>query len=214
MAKRMSFLKALAPKTIDQMAITEVVDRIESLNKGIARFWSKSDGWAPVAAAGLLGKSRLDWQTSLSASLRLWIREPANALTSAELILAWANLGSLIEGTIKTLLSVWYETYKGDIENLKKANAYDHGKQAAHSPDGLALEKLRVYCKAKELLGAHGDALVELVQQRRNAIHAFKDRPIGDGLEFQVAIRGYLALLRNVNTRLPYPDDIYAPRER
>ena len=60
---------------------------------------------------------------SLSASLRLWIRDPADALTPAELILAWANLGSLVEGTIKTFLSVWYETYKGDIDNLKKANA-------------------------------------------------------------------------------------------
>lgn len=123
-------------------------------------------------------------------------------------------MGSLIEGTIKTLLSVWYETYKADVENLKKANAYDHGKQAAHSPDGLGLEKLRVYCKTKGLLSADGDALVDLVQQRRNAIHAFKDRPIGDGLEFQSAVRTYLALLRNVNARLPYPDDIYSPRER
>ena len=214
MAKPMSFLKAIVPKAINQMAITEVVDRIESLNKGIAKFWSKSGGWAPVATAGLLGKSRLDWQESLSGSLRLWIREPVNALTQAELILAWANLGSLIEGSIKTLLSVWYETYRGDIENLKKANAYDHSKQAAHSPDGLGLEKLRVYCKMKGLLGADGDALVELVQQRRNAIHAFKDRPIGDGLEFQNAVRAYLALLRSVNTRLPYPDDEYEPRER
>ncbi|HJU20623.1 MAG TPA: hypothetical protein VJ770_29590 [Stellaceae bacterium] len=210
----MSFPKALAPKMIDQMAITEVIDRIESLNKGIAKFWSKSNGWAPVAAAGLLGKSRLDWQASLSGSLRLWVRDPADALTPAELILAWANLGSLIEGTIKTLLSVWYETYKGDIENLKEANAYDYSKQAAHSPDGLGLEKLRVYCKARGLFGADSDALVELVQQRRNAIHAFKDRSIGNGLEFQNAVRGYLALLRNVNARLPYPDDIYAPRER
>ncbi|RUV84273.1 hypothetical protein EOA88_16905 [Mesorhizobium sp. M5C.F.Ca.IN.020.14.1.1] len=214
MTKPMSSLKALTPKTIDQMAITEVIDRIESLNKGIAKFWSMSDGWAPVAAAGLLGKSRLDWQVSLSGSLRLWIREPANALSSAELILAWANLGSLIEGSIKTLLSVWYETYKADIDNLKKVKAFDHSKQAAHSPDGLGLEKLRVYCKTQGLLGANGDALVELVQQRRNAIHAFKDRPIGDGLEFQGAVRGYLALLRNVNARLPYPDDNYVPRER
>jgi hypothetical protein len=198
----------------DQMPITEVIDRIESLNKGIATFWSKSDGWAPVAAAGLLGKSRLDWQASLSTSLRLWIRDPANALSPAELILAWANLGSLIEGSIKTLLSVWYETYKADIDNLKKANAFDHSKQVAHSPDGLGLEKLRVYCKAQGLLGADGDALVELVQQRRNAIHAFKDRPIGDGLEFQNTVRAYLALLRTVNARLPYPDDIYEPRER
>jgi hypothetical protein len=212
MMKPMSFLQALP--SIDQMAIGEVIDRIESLNKGIAKFWSKSDGWAPVAAAGLLGKSRLDWQASLSASLRLWIREPADTLTPAELILGWANLGSLIEGTIKTLLSVWYETYKGDIANLKKANVYDHNKQTAHSPDGLALEKLRIYCKAQGLLGADGDALVELIQRRRNAIHAFKDRPIGDGLEFQGAVRGYLTLLRNVNGRLPYPDDIYTPRER
>jgi hypothetical protein len=84
----MTFLKALAPKMVNQMTITEVIDRIESLNKGIAKFWSKSSGWAPVAAAGLLGKSRLDWQASLSGSLRLWIRDPADALTPAELILA------------------------------------------------------------------------------------------------------------------------------
>jgi|SRR5665213_18993 len=214
MAAPLSFVKKVAPKSVDAMAIAEVVDRIETLNQGIAKFWSKSNGWAPVAAAGLLGKSRLDWQVSLSGSLRLWIREPSNALTPAELILAWVNLGSLIEGTIKTLLSVWYETYKADIENLKKANAYDNAKQVAHAPDGLGLEKLRNYCKVKKLLSAKGDALVELVQQRRNAIHAFKDRPIGDGIEFQGAVRGYLVLLRTINRRLPYPDEMYEPRER
>jgi hypothetical protein len=211
---KLTFIKTATPQSFEDIPISEVIDRIESLNKGIAKFWSKSDGWAPVAAAGLLGKSRLDWQASLSGSLRLWIREPPDALTPAELILAWANLGSLIEGTIKTLLSVWYETYNSDIENLKKANAYDHAKQAALSPDGLVLEKLRNYCKNKGLLGADGDSLVELVQQRRNAIHAFKDRPIGDGIEFTKAARGYLGLLRYVNARLPYPDESYEPRER
>lgn len=214
MAVSLSFVKNIAPKSIDAMAIAEVVDRVEALNQGIAKFWSKSDGWAPVAAAGLLGKSRLDWQASLSGSLRLWLREPPNALTSAELILAWANLGSLVEGTIKTLLSVWYETFEADIDSLKKANAYDKAKQIAHAPDGLGLEKLRNHCKTKDLLGAEGDALVELVQQRRNAIHAFKDRPIGDGIEFQKAVRSYFALLRAINRRLPYPDAMYEPREQ
>jgi hypothetical protein len=133
MAKLLNIVKAAAQPPVDTMAIEEVIDRIVSLNRGIAKFWSKSDGWAPVAAAGLLGKSRLDWQASLSGSLRLWIHEPANALTKAELILAWANLGSLIEGTIKTLLSVWYETCQADIDNLKKANAYDNTKQVAHA---------------------------------------------------------------------------------
>jgi hypothetical protein len=199
---------------IHPMAITEVIDRIESLNLGIAKFWASSQGWAPASAAGLLGKSRLDWQTSLSGSLRMWIRNPANALTPAELILGWANLGSLLEGTIKTLLSVWYDDYESDIKPLKQAGAYDHKKQAAHSPDGLTLEKLRTFCASNGLLGSSGDALVELVQKRRNAIHAFKDRPIGDGLELQQAIRGYLTLLRNVNDMLPYPHESQRPRER
>jgi len=134
-------------------------------------------------------------------------------LTPAELILGWANLGALIEGTIKTLLSVWYETYKDDVDNLKATGAYDNYKQKAHSPDGLTLGRLRSYCKAHDLLGAAGDALAELVQHRRNAIHAFRDRPIGDGAELQLAIRSYLQFLRDVNSRLPYPDSIYEPRE-
>lgn len=73
---------------IDAMPISEVIDRIESLNLVIAKFWTKCDGWAPITAAGLLGKSRLDWQASLSGSLRLWVQEPEDALTPAELILA------------------------------------------------------------------------------------------------------------------------------
>ena len=65
---------------VTEFAIAEVIRRIEKLNGQIAKFWSKSDGWAPVAAAGLLGKSRLDWQVSLSGSLRLWMRDPAEVL--------------------------------------------------------------------------------------------------------------------------------------
>lgn len=198
----------------DEYGIEDVVSRIERLNLGIAKFWSKSKGWAPNSAADLLGRARLDWQVSLSGSLRIWLREPPNALTPGELILAWANLGSLIEGTLKTLLSVWYEAYRTDIENLKSSNAYDRKKDEAHSPDVLTIEHLRKYCLRQELLDDVDDELVKLVQERRNAIHAFKNRTIGNGLEFQKAVRGYLRLLRMVNDRLPYPDEIYEPRER
>ncbi len=46
--------------------------------------------------------------------------------------------------------------------------------------DRLTLEPLRQYCALREILNKEDLALVQLVQQRRNAIHAFKDRPIGD----------------------------------
>ena len=54
---------------------------------------------------------------------------------------------------------------------------------------------------------------IQTIQQRRNAIHAFKDRDIGTKEEFTNNIRIYLNILRYINYRLPYPDDIYAPRE-
>lgn len=198
---------------VSQFPIAEVIGRIEKLNGQFAEFWSKSDGWAPVVASGLLGKSRLDWQVSLSGTLHLWIREPGEAIMPAELILAWTNLGSLIEGTIKLSLSVYYETFKADIDNLKKVNAYNKKKQEPLTPDGLTLEPLRQYCALREILDNDDLALVQLVQQRRNAIHAFKDRPIGDKAEFEQAVRDYLQMLRNVIARLPNPGEEYVPVE-
>jgi hypothetical protein len=195
------------------MTIEEAVSRIEKLNSGLATFWAASDGWAPVEAAGLLTKSRLDWQVSLSKTLRLWLREPATALSDGELILAWSNLGSLVEGTLKLLLSVFYMDYKADLDTLKKASAFDHKKQKALSPDGLTLQPLKIFVKEHDLISADGNILVDLVQERRNTIHAFKDKPLGDGAEFQMAVRRYLTLLRRINERLPYPDSVYVPRE-
>jgi hypothetical protein len=195
------------------MSVIEAIDRIVALNRNLARFWRTADGWAPIEAAGLLSKSRLDWQVSLSRCLRLWIKTPHDRLEDGELILAWAKLGSLTEGTMKLFLSVFFQDYQKDIDGLKAAGAYHNQKQAPISPDGLSLDVMRAYFKKGELLGAEIDPYVELVQQRRNAIHAYKDRPIGDDQEFQAAVLSYLRMLREVNARLPYPDGIYAPQE-
>jgi hypothetical protein len=195
------------------MSVIEAIDRIEALNRNLVKFWRSANGWAPIESAGILSKSRLDWQVLLSRSLRLWIRTPPDHLEDGELILAWANLGSLTEGTMKLFLSVYYHDYQKDIDGLKSAKAYHHKKQALISPDGLSLDVMRAYFKNREILDAECDAYVELVQQRRNAIHAYKDRPIGDDQEFQSAVLSYLMMLRAVNSQLPYPDAIYVPQE-
>ena len=155
------------------MSVIETLGRIEALNRDLAQFWRTAHGWAPIEAAGLLSKSRLDWQVSLSSCLRLWIRTLPDRLEDGELILAWANLGSLTEGTLKLFLSVFYHDYQKDIDGLKAARVYHYKKQAPISPDGLTLDVMRVYFKKRELLGPEIDAYVELVQQRRNAIHAY-----------------------------------------
>lgn len=133
--------------------------------------------------------------------------------SAAELILAWANLGSLVEGTLKLFLSVYVDVYQGEIENLKKTNAVDNKKNAAKPAEGLGLDQLRRYFEQRALLNEVDLALVTRVQQRRNAIHAFKDRPIGDRQEFEQAVRGYLRMLRYIVARLPFPDKCYVPVE-
>ncbi|MFA6224874.1 MAG: hypothetical protein WC620_01510 [Methanoregula sp.] len=121
------------------MRIDEVVSRIITFNDGLRHFWSKmEDGWAPIEAAQLLSRSRLDWQVSLSRCLKCWLSEGQVGERDGRLILAWTNLGSLVEGTMKLCLSVWYVDYKKDVFALKRnGNVID--------PDILELEKMRIF---------------------------------------------------------------------
>lgn len=193
--------------------IADVVARIRKLNSGLCHFWSRADGWAPQSAAELMSKSRLDRQVSLSRSLRLWTDSPPQDLEDGDLILGWANLGSLIEGSVKLFLSVFYEDYKRDLGTLKQTQAWHSRKAKLLEPDGLAFDVLIDYAEKAELFDKDDLALFRLVQMRRNAIHAYKDRSIGTGVELHTAIKSYLICLRAINRRLPYPDENARPME-
>jgi hypothetical protein len=39
----------------NQTPPSEIIDRIELLNRKLARFWKAAHGWAPIEAAGLGG---------------------------------------------------------------------------------------------------------------------------------------------------------------
>ncbi|MEF1174580.1 hypothetical protein [Vibrio sinaloensis] len=179
------------------------VKNIISGNEQLASFWGNSHGWAPDSAADLMSKSRLDWQVSLSKTLLMWAFNEESY--DGELILAWSNLGALVEGSLKLFLTVYYEDYSGDVDKLVNRK----GKQV--DPDVLAIEKLKQFFKKKELLNEQWLAYIDLVQQRRNAIHAYKDRPLGEHHEFEEAVGQYLLLLRTINRMLPYPDEMYEP---
>lgn len=51
----------------------ETVKRIIKLTEGLTNFWKSSRAWAPIEAAELLTKSRLDWQASLARQLKLFL---------------------------------------------------------------------------------------------------------------------------------------------
>ena len=196
----------IGPSIKNELPYKNAVKCIVLINEGLKDFWTNAKGWAPIEAANLLNKSRLDWQISLSNCLYIW-EEDSRKDVDGRLILAWANLGSLVEGTMKLFLSVYYNTYKKDIGVIKskKGNIVD--------PDICKLERLRQFFNKRVWKNKEKDwdNWILHIQQRRNAIHAYKNRELGNFDEFFTDVGKYLFFLRNINDRLPYPDDIYNP---
>jgi len=200
-----------AESTIPQpteIPIEEVVQRIVNLNSRIYRFSKESEGWAPIEAAKLLSKSRLDWQISLSLCLKLWVDKPSLENHDGHLILAWANLGSLVEGVMKLFLSVYHQTYLNDENYIAMRTV----RGVFQNADELRFDPMRQYF-SKAIWDEDWDQWVHHIQLKRNSIHAYIDRDIGTHQEFLKDIRKYLTFLRYINARLPYPDEAYIPCE-
>ena len=162
-------------------------------------------GWAPENAAKLLEKSRLDWQVSLACFLRNWEHDPPEEETDAALILAWVNVGSLAEGAMKLFLSVFLRDYEAAPDR--------GGRVPQRGPEELGFEVLRQFFKREVLTEAQvtrWNPWLERIQQRRNAIHAYKDRDIGSFSEFRGAVKELREFLDDILGRLPYPDSHYA----
>jgi hypothetical protein len=188
--------------------IKETINDIIRLNYWLAKFWSNAYGWASNSSAELISKSRLDNQVSLSLTLKIWLENGTQEIQgeNGRLILAWANLGALVEGTLKLYLSAYCEDYRIDF------HAYRNKKnEKLQDPDTLTLEKLRVFFNKRELWSTECDEYVRNIQNKRNAIHSFQDKDIGNFKEFYQYLPRYLAMVKVFNLGLPYPDEVGIP---
>lgn len=111
---------------MNQSELNNVQNEIIRVNRWLAEFWSNSHGWAPYTATELMSKSRLDNQVALSFTLKIWLEQEEKQGENGRLILAWANLGALIEGTLKLFLCAYYEDYSADLQAYrdKKSKHY------------------------------------------------------------------------------------------
>jgi hypothetical protein len=159
-------------------------------------FWSRPDGWAPASAAKLLSASRLDLQVQLACCLRDWGGPERDS--DAHLVLAWTNLGALVEGAMMLTCCVFYNDYLRDAEEALQER----------SPDTLSLDPLRVFFTQHVWTtkqAARWDPWILRLQHRRNTIHAFRRRDLGDFGEFANYVGEYYELMRDIDDRLPYP---------
>lgn len=182
------------------------VDTIVEIQHGLSDFWSKAEGWAPESAATLLSSSRLDWVASLAESLRRWDQD---GLSDGDLILAWVNLGSLVEGTLKIFLAAYYEDYLNDSATLIALGIKHHkGSKAGQpkNPDILTIDPILKFFKKKDLLSSADHDFISIVQSQRNLIHAFVDKPLRPSNEFRAAVATYKIVLSKIAVQLPYPE--------
>jgi len=72
-------------------------------------------------------------------------------------------------------------------------------------PDGLSLENLKCFFKKENILKEEWIDYINNIQNKRNAIHAFKDRTIGTKEEFENAVDKYLELMLLLKGSMPAP---------
>jgi hypothetical protein len=179
-------------------SLDEVARSTASLVAAMMQFWKSAEGWAPRDEASLLSEAELAWQTSLAACLRRW----TVPLTDGELILAWVNVGALIEGQLKLFLSVYLQDFRTDQPTSART-----GREFSN-PTDLTLEPLRVFFNSRVWMPSdHWDSWISTVQKRRNAIHAFRPREIGNTEELHSSLRTLRSFVYYMNSRLPYPDE-------
>jgi hypothetical protein len=181
--------------------IDKAISDIIRINEHIRDFW-RDGGWAPQRAAALLSKARLDRQVSLSRTLRIWTGECDNDDVDGQLILAWANLGSLIEGTMKWFLCVFASDYD--------ANPVKRNSGTELEPDELFFGQMCGFFEKVVWARSTVDRFsrwINMVRERRNAIHAYRDREIGTFSDFHKSVIKYRQFLLDCEGTVPYPDE-------
>lgn len=198
----------------EELTLGQAIQEIAQIHAKLNHDWGKG-GWGPPDAASLLKASRLDWLASLAETLAVFRDiKPTAKNQDGLLILAWANLGSLVEGAMKLFLSVFLNDYRNSVSRNRADSIFkslwDSSTQQAKDVDGLMFERLRVFFE-KEVWKAQPkqewSEWLQHIQDRRNAIHAYKTRDLGTFEEFFEDVRQYRKFLRDEIDCFPDPPD-------
>ncbi|HED54041.1 MAG TPA: hypothetical protein ENJ00_07550 [Phycisphaerales bacterium] len=183
---------------VEEDDLHAIISDIIRINKRIDKIWSNSRGWAPDKAADLLERSRLDWIVSLSMCLTDYVSEFTEETRDGRQILGYATLGALVEGTMKTFLSLYYTDYEKD-------SSAPRNKGGIKNPDMLKFEELRQFFDKRIFIGNELEwkDWIKKIQERRNAIHAFKDKSLGTQKKLHADIVMYHKFLKYIEMHFP-----------
>lgn len=172
--------------------------KIQATNTAL--IWKDIHGIATAETAQKLDIAMLDWMSSLTDALQIWI-DKGCSMTEGELILARTNLGALVESWLKLFYCVFYDDY---LRNPKKDN-----KGVIIEPEVMSFETLKTF-SVGILWEDQQDKeykWVDKVQYQRNAIHSFKWRELGTAAEFLADISIFCDFVDNILNHFPPIED-------
>ena len=95
-------------------------EKLQINTKNTALLWQDVQGIASVEVTEKLKNAMLDWTVELTDCLHIWL-EKGMSMSNGELILARANLGTLVESWLKFFYCVHYDDYlKNPQKNKNK----------------------------------------------------------------------------------------------
>lgn len=180
----------------------EACEFIIGLSTKWAMFWPQSHGWAPPMVADLMNQSLMDRQLEMARSLKNWPKRRHEGYAEGELVLAWTNLGSVIEGALKIYMCVFYAEWLIDPDTPEK---YGIKKTPDGGKNGASFEDIIQFMEKKKIIELNGIIFIRDVQQQRNLIHPMKSGTVKGGEIFNTALTHAAELYDFVERRLPYP---------
>ncbi len=178
------------------------LEQIRAKTKMTIQSWSETCGLVPEAVTGKLDAAMFNWMSDLTDSLDIWISKSLD-MTDGELILAWTNLGALVECWLRFFYCVYYEDYMKSPKLGKKCKPLE--------PDDKAMTFDYLIQYSKGILWDNlQDPLylwVYKIQHYRNAIHAFSYKNIGHPSDFILEIEQYSLFVDEIIERLPSIED-------
>lgn len=176
----------------------EACDLIINISAKWATFWPTSHGWAPSIAADLMTQELMDRHLEMAHALKKWPKRLLENDAQGEFVLAWVNLGSVIEGALKIYMDVFYADWLKDADAPTK-------KGQKQTPNASFFDRLIQFVSKKELFKADEIKFFEKVRDQRNLIHPMKIGTVLDGIAFAEAVMHTAAFHDDVEGRLPDP---------
>ena len=184
------------------MSTFDTLDFIIQLTDNTTLVWEEAAKLQipPASVVQKIDGAMLDWMRELTKTLRLWT-DKGSSMTSGELILARANLGSVVESWLKVFYCVFKEDYDANPKIDKRT-----GK--AIEPNNLTFEELKQFSR-NILYNPKGawDRWIESVQLKRNAIHSFNYREIGSVPDFYDDVEKLYSFIQLITDRFPPVED-------